>query len=149
MDKKKTVDLKTVDLKADDFVRPVETFTDKLTKNEIKNLLDDYERINDANNLNIGDHVRYFKKENNILKFRMGGTIIKKSGLPDYIVLTNGKKPWSVQINTAIFYRKLSYKKLREEYDDIIAEKDKLIKTLQLQISALQNEKPVTKKGKN
>jgi hypothetical protein len=137
----------------DTYKRPLETFTDKLTKTEIENLLDDYEKVLDFDNLIVGDHIRYFKKENNKLKFRMGGVLVNKV-LPKYIVLTNGKKPWSVQLESAILYKKMSNKKIRSEYQLLLDERDDIIKGLLIyikQIAAEQtnnNYKPKIKNNK-
>ncbi len=119
-----------------------QTYTERLSKDEIKEFLTDYEPVNDVNKLQLGDHIRYFKKENNEMKFRMGGVLINKNGLPDYIILTigGGAKGWSVQLNTAQLFRKIKVEDIRNEYSEKIKEKDQIITELTKYIKKLQKD---------
>ena len=78
------------------YTGPKKTFTEKLTKNEIKNLLDGYTET-PFDKLHIGHNVRYFV--NNVksgnLDFRMGGFIIKIE--EDFVIISNGTVNWSAQ----------------------------------------------------
>jgi len=67
----------------------------------------------------IGTHLRYFDTKNNQMKFRTGGILTVNTGLPDYIILSSGHVSWSVQTNTSIFFRRITLKQLKEEFDII------------------------------
>lgn len=130
--------------KKPDYKRPAETFTDKLTDGEIMNLLEDYEKVTDISQVDNGVSIKYFLKDddnpNAKPKFRMGGTLINKEGLPDYIMLTTGKFTWSVQMKTAILYRKIPNKSIKAEYEKILAEKNSIIDELVARIKVLMEE---------
>ena len=111
----------------DNYVRPVMTYTDKLTKEEIENKLDDYEPINNIEDIAIGTQLRYFTVKNGIKKFRLGGILINKSGLPKYVVLSSKNKTWSVQVKDTIFLKQISIRELRLEYIKLLNYKDSLI----------------------
>jgi len=69
-----------------EYERPLITHTEKLSKQQIQKLLEDYEQINNIDELSkvpIGTHLRYFDKKDNEIKFRTGGILIVNSGLPD------------------------------------------------------------------
>ena len=66
---------------------------------------------------------------NNEYKYKIGGTlIINKS--PNYIVLTNGKKNWSVQLKQHIIFREISVDKLRQQYERLLNDKNRTIEEL-------------------
>ena len=78
--------------------------------------------------------MRYFiiDKDGNKV-FRTGGMLQNKDNADTYVILSNGKLSWSVQIENAIFFKKLThndelniihemYKKKLDEKDAIIAE---------------------------
>ena len=76
------------------YIRPQLTYTDKLSKEQVKELLVDYEQIKtlqQLQNINSGSHLRYFEYKDGELKFRTGGILTIVSGLPDYIILNNNK----------------------------------------------------------
>jgi hypothetical protein len=105
--------------------RPELTYTDLLTKKDIEGLLLDYEKV-DVDKLDkilIGTHIRYFENKDGELKFRVGG-ILKVKGLPDYIILNNGKVGWSVQVKKCIFFKKISIESVRNEYKQLLIDKD-------------------------
>lgn len=108
--------------KDDKYKKPDETFTEKLSKEDIKYFLEDYVKIDDINQIKKGSHVRYFDKTKDGLKFRMGG-LVTVLGFPNYIILSNGSKTWSVQLKSAIIYMKLSFNELKKEF---ISEMEKL-----------------------
>ncbi len=122
----------------DNYKRPEITYTDKLSKLQIKELLIDYERVTDIKDLEKippGTHLRYFEMKNKELKFRTGGVLTVNSGLPDYIILSNGKLSWSVQVATCIFFRRITIKQIREEYDKLLFKNDATIKGQQALLS--------------
>jgi hypothetical protein len=122
----------------DNYKRPEITYTDKLSKSQIKELLIDYERVKDIKDLEKippGTHLRYFEMKNKELKFRTGGVLTVNSGLPDYIILSNGKLSWSVQVATCIFFRRVTIKQIREEYDKLLFKNDATIKGQQALLS--------------
>lgn len=120
------------------------TFTDRLSPEQIKDLLDGYELVS-FKNVKLGYHVRYFKKADKT-EFRLGGTVVKIND--DYIVLTNGTANWSVQKKTAVIYQQepiVKFKKrITEEHQSkinelmsLIREQDKKIKVLEKQIASM------------
>jgi len=125
--------------KNDDFTRPELTFTDRLADDDMKQYLIDYTAVSNIGNVPVGSHIRYFSYDkDDILKFRLGGTLLNISGLPNYIVLGNGAKTWSVQTKNenkkeTIFYVKLTNTQLRKEMNEIINEKEERIKHLTAQ----------------
>ena len=121
---------------------PLKPKQDKLSKEEIKDLLKEYTKVNDNSELKIGTHVRYFNiDKGGELKFRMGGEIMLNNGLPDYIILVSGKIMWSVQTKNTIFYRRLSYDEIVEPYTKKIVEQEKEIKLLKDIINNMKSKK--------
>ena len=127
------------------YKRPKYTYTEKLSKNEIEDLLEDYVE-KDINKIPINTHVRYFITKDNKKLFRTGGLMVNNSGLPDFVVLSNGKTTWSVQIKGTIFFKKMSIKEIKEDYEEEIEilEKEnenlrKIIKKLQNKIDVINN----------
>lgn len=115
----------------DTYKKPKQTYTDKLTKDDIRQKLEEYQKTDDISTVPIGSHIRYFSKDKEgVTKFRMGGIIINNKGVPKYIVLSNGYKTWSVQIQGTIFFYKISTKTLKEEFAEKIKEYDEKIKSL-------------------
>jgi len=106
-------------LTTDSYKRPKYTKTETLSKEEIKELLEDYEKVDDIGKVKIGSSMRYFDvsdKDNN--KFRYGGTLVNIS-YPNYIVLSAKGKSWSVQISDAIFFKRINIEELKKEYEEI------------------------------
>jgi len=103
----------------DNYKRPEITYTEKLSKSQIRELLFDYEEIKNIKNLEKiepGVHIRYFENKDGEIKFRTGG-IMTVNKYPDYIVLSNGKLSWSVQIKSCVFFRRITIKEVRDEYE--------------------------------
>ena len=46
----------------------------------------------------------------------MGGQLHKNTGLPDYVILSNGASQWSVQVKNTIFWRKMTSNEIKEDY---------------------------------
>ncbi len=123
----------------DKYKRPLETLQDKLTKEEIEAKLEDYQLVKDISKVQIGTHIRYFTiGENGKKKFRLGGSLVRNDGLPTYVILSNNNVTWSVQTENTVFFAKLTYKELKEEYENIIEEKDKEIKGMAIEIKKLR-----------
>jgi hypothetical protein len=138
----------------DKYKKPKVSYTELLTQDEIKEKLNDYTKVQTINDVMLGSHVRYISKDSEgIFQFRMGGTLLNKKGLPAYVVLGNGAKTWSVQVDQTIFFSKLTTEQLRAEYqilldekDEEIEEKDKQIKQLTLLTKDLLKEIKTLKK---
>jgi hypothetical protein len=85
----------------------------------------------------LGAHIRYVTKVNGHNKFRLGGALINKTGLPKYVVLINSDaKTWSVQIKNTIFYREMSRDEIKEEYEEVI---DELEDQIEKHITTIDN----------
>lgn len=140
MTEKKTELKKLSDIK---YTGDKKTFTEKLTKEQIKDLLDGYKEVT-FGGVKIGFHIRYFKKQGTELDFRMGGTVIKKE--KNYLIVSNGKANWSVQEKGTVFFQQIPLsvlrKELEDEYEKKITEKDDKINELMSLI------KELTKKNK-
>jgi len=119
------------------------TFQESLTDDDIHILLEYYEQINNIHELKPGLLIRYYKisnENNKITKlFRIGGTIIKIDFDKQYIIVSNGKINWSVQIENSIFYRKITYDDLKKFYENELDNKDLEIKKYKKYISNLKN----------
>lgn len=92
--------------KNDTYKRTRITIQERLTKEEIKDKLTNYEQVDDISKVILNTHVRYFLKKDNIYLFRLGGMLYKINNDLQYVVLSNGKKTWSVNMKTAIFWKK-------------------------------------------
>lgn len=99
------------------YERPSSTFTEQLSKEQINERLVDYVKVEDLYKVPLGVHLRYFVEKNGEKLFRMGGQLYKNTGLPDYVILNNGKTQWSVQVNDSIFYRKMTINEIKEDYE--------------------------------
>jgi len=53
-----------------------------------------------------------------IKQFRLGGNLMKIDPQNRYIVLTNGLRRWSVQLNNAILFKKLEVNDVMQSCDD-------------------------------
>jgi hypothetical protein len=110
---------------------------ENLSISEIKKKLENYVKVDNIGSVSIGTHLRYFKLEENEYKFRSGGILDKTTGLPDYIVLTNGSASWSVQINNCIFFSKITQNIIQEEFTKKIEEKNRIIRMKEEKIKGL------------
>lgn len=108
------------------YVRPEKTYTDQLSKEQIAEKLEDYEAVDDLYKVPLGVHIRYISMVDGKPLFRMGGMLHINKGLPEFIMLSNGPKQWSVQTKNTKFYRKMTIKEIKNEYQkqyDILFEK--------------------------
>lgn len=106
------------------YTRPEHTHQDLLSEQDIKDKLKDYKLITNINVIPLNTHIRYFtynlKLKNKI--FRLGGFLQKIDQQNRYIILTNGKLKWSVQLLQSTLYQKMT----EEEF------KDKLVSEIKL-----------------
>jgi hypothetical protein len=136
--------------------RPKYTVQEQLSTEEIKTKLKEYLPVDKIDDVKLGTHVRYYKKneQSGEYQFRLGGLLDKKNH-SEYVILNNGKHSWSVQKKTAQFYRKMTKeefeKRIKEQYinmkdrfakkmnikDDIIDKNSKEIEKLKQQIFIL------------
>ena len=122
----------------DKYKKPANTFQDNLTQEDINILLEEYNEIDDIHHLKPTVQIRYYtivKNKQNVEKklFRMGGTIIKVDFEKKYLVLSNGKITWSVQINDKnIFYKKMTTEEIKEFYENELNS----VETEQMQIKS-------------
>jgi hypothetical protein len=115
------------------------TFTENLTKDEINEKLEDYKLVDDMTKVPLDTHLRYFVKKDNEMLFRMGGNLKRNLDLPKFIVLKNAVgAEWTVQVKDTIFYKKMSIKEIKNEYDEIISELHDKIKKLKAKIKELE-----------
>ena len=108
--------------------RPELTYTDKLSKIQIQDLLVDYEQVKNVDELSAiqpGTHLRYFQMVDSKLKFRTGGILTVKTGLPAYVILSSGKVSWSVQVLECIFFKRITIKQVKTEYNKLLEEKQR------------------------
>ena len=117
------------------YQRPDKTHQDMLSNQEIKEKLKDYKKVTDISKISIGTHLRYFiiDSKTKERKFRLGGILNKFGDNGEYLILSNGKVTWSVQLASSIFYQKLSENELKEEM------KNELKKEIKKEISERDN----------
>ena len=117
--------------KTDKYIRPKKTVQDKLTPNQIKDLLKDYVEVANIKSISLNTHVRYFSKQKDGRKvFRIGGYLINNKKADKYIVLSNRIRSWSVNTKGSIFFKKISTDELTEVHNDEIDELKQIIKSL-------------------
>jgi hypothetical protein len=98
------------------YSRPKKTYQDNLSPDEIKKKLEEYKKINDITKVDLNTHLRYFiiDKTGN-KQFRLGGFLNKIDKDLKYVILSNGKFSWSVQIDDSIFFQKVTFGELKLE----------------------------------
>ena len=88
----------------------------------------------------LGTHLRYFSIKDGVKLFRMGGNLKRNLDLPKFVVLVNALGvEWTVQIKDTTFYKKMSLKEIKEEYDGIIEELHEKIKKYKTKIEEKDN----------
>jgi hypothetical protein len=144
--KKKNRKLQRNDENINNYEKPELTYQEKLTKNDIYKKLEGYEQVDNIANVNLNTHVRYFIKDGENFLFRMGGFLVNKSNPDLYVILaaTSGKPRWSVQVESAVFFRKLSFKEQNEalvkNYEKKMKKKNEKIIGLKSDIDRLQTQ---------
>ena len=113
------------------YKRPKHTLQETLSSEEINNKLQGYERVQNISEVPLNTHIRYFSYENGNYVFRLGGFLKNKQNSDKYVVLTNGKIKWTVQVPNTIFYKKMSHSEeieaIHEMYRKKLEEKDRII----------------------
>ena len=141
--------------------RPKKTYQEKLSPKEIKEKLLEYVQVDDITTVPLNTHVRYFSfnPKTGEKLFRLGGFLTRKELDDPYVILSNGSSSWSVQKKTTVFFKKMTIKDLRAEYEDEIKrltkenkkltkENKKLVETLeQVENQIIQKKKKKTKKS--
>lgn len=128
-------------LTKDDYKKPYLTVSDILSPEEIKRILRNYEQVTDLSSLVQGDIVKYFEiLDNGKYKYKPGGRVVINKQ-PDYLVLSNGKKSWSVQLNKHVIFREIDINKIIFEYEEIVKKKDKRIEELVYLLDRYKNKK--------
>jgi len=114
---------------------PPITYTDMLDTDDIKEKLQDYEKVDDIATISLGTELRYFMiEENGTAKFRLGGRLFNNNGLPNYVVLVGANRlTWCVDVKKAVFFKKISCEKLKNEYEEELQKRDDKIKHLEEQ----------------
>jgi hypothetical protein len=112
------------------------SYQESLSPAEIKKKLEEYSQVDDISKVEIGTHIRYFtfNPETGEKQFRLGGFLSKIDSNMKFIICQNGSFSWSVQINTAVFFRKMSFSELK---DEIISKTEK---KFEKKISKLKDE---------
>ncbi len=111
-----------------------------LSPNDIKEKLQEYSQLDNIDEAQLNSHIRYFTidKKTGKKQFRLGGFLTKID--KDYVVLSNGRLSWSVQKNTSIFFKKLSYTELKDELIEKISSKfEKKLNSLEKENETLKN----------
>jgi hypothetical protein len=125
----------------DNYTRPKQTFTDKLSRGDIEDKLNGYKQIEDIITVPLGSHLRYFtKQKDGKYKFRLGGFLFKNNGIPEYVIFKANSKTWSVQIKDTVFYIKMSTDEIINEYDEKIEELEDKNKALVNMVKDLKKE---------
>lgn len=128
----------------DDYKKPYLTVSDILSPEEIKQILRNYEQVTDLCSLVQGDIVKYFEMlANGKYKYKPGGRVLINKQ-PDYLVLSNGRKSWSVQLNKHVIFREIDIDKIILKYDEIVKKKDKRIEELLYLLEHYKNENKKT-----
>ena len=102
--------------------RPKKLINKNFHLKKLKKKLLEYQQVDDITKVPLNTHVRYFSFNSKTGKkqFRLGGFLTRKEPDDPYVILSNGKSSWSVQKNSSIFFKKMSIKDLRLEYEDTI-----------------------------
>ena len=114
----------------------------KMSPDDIKEKLKDYITVKNIYKTPLKTHVRYFTIDKKTGKnvFRMGGFLNKVNDEKEYVILTNGKITWSVQVNNSQFWRKLSLEEIRQEYEEEIKILKKNNKILKEKLKKIKNQ---------
>lgn len=138
--------IKTIRISNDNYQRPKNTLQERLTEAEIQEKLEDYVEVEDIGKVPLNSHIRYFVTEidkrtgESKRKFRMGGMLTNKDNPDKFVILSNGKVSWSVQVKSAIFYKKLTIDEIKEAHNQMIIQYKEKIKDQRREIHALRKE---------
>jgi len=117
------------------------SYQNNLSPKEIKEKLEEYKRVEDISTLSLNTHLRYFSinQKTGEKQFRLGGFLNKIDAVKGYVVLSNGRLSWSVQISNTIFFKKMTFQELKKELIDDIG------KVYTDEIKKLQEENKILK----
>lgn len=94
----------TINISKDNYIKPKVTKRQKLTKDDIIKALENYEEVEDINDVPLNTHIRYIAYRDGKQQYYPGGLLKVKGN--EYVVLSNElpqnpRKPinWSVQKN--------------------------------------------------
>lgn len=124
--------------------RPPTTYQESLTSEQVKEKLQDFVKMPDVSLIPINSEVRYFSYKDNPETgrqerlFRLGGRLLNKDNHDKYVVLTNGKQTWSVNTQTSVFFRKMTFDEVHEKYESKIKSLEETIRALQRKIQKLK-----------
>lgn len=116
----------------DGYVRPKFTPSDLLSAEEIKKRLFNFEKVKteDIPNLGINLRIQYFEViDGDKFKYKPGGRIIQNKA-PDYLLISNGRFNWSLQLDKHIIFAELTTEKVKMEYEQKLQQKDREIEHL-------------------
>ena len=130
-----------VRISQDGYKKSGNTVQENLTQEDIDLLLEDYNEVVDITELKPSLEIRYYTVIKNKKLFRMGGTIIKVDFDKKYIVLTNGKITWSVQLNNKnILYKKMTLNEVKDFYENELNNMELIINKYKQIIEKLKEE---------
>ena len=82
--------------------------------------------MDDISTVSLNAHLRYFTvNDKGEKQFRLGGFLTKIDIEKGYVVLSNGKLSWSVQLKNTIFFQKMTFQELKKELKEDIEKKYK------------------------
>lgn len=123
-----------------DYQRPTTTYQESLTDEAIKEKLQGFTKVEDISTVPLQTNLRYFVYKTDSASgkterlFRVGGRLLNKDNYQQYIVLTNGRQSWSVNTETAVFFRQLTVQEVTDKYETKIRDLKKTIQNLQRQL---------------
>ena len=123
--------------------RPKKTYQEKLTPEDIEEKLEEYIKVDDIAKVPLNSHNRYFTYNPKTKKkeFRMGGFLTRKDNPETYVICSNGTLSWSVQTKNTIFFKKMTIKELKQEYEDEIEKLKKENSKLRRAVKKLKGSK--------
>ena len=108
--------------------------SDMLGEQDIRQRLINYKVVEDIKELVPGDQIVYFEKlDNGKYRYKPGGFIaINRS--PDYLVVTNGRSKWSVQLDSHIILVHYNLDELNTNHQQKIVAYERKLDSLRLSI---------------
>ncbi|AKI78962.1 hypothetical protein [Acanthamoeba polyphaga mimivirus] len=127
------------------YKRPQVTAQEQLSPEQIAEKLEGYMQINNISEVPLDTHIRYFSIQNDGTKlFRLGGFLRNKINADKYVVLSNGKNSWTVQVKNSVFFKKMNHEEeiesIHQHYKQQLQEKDKIIFKLKNKLQLLSNQ---------
>ena len=96
------------------------TYQESLSKEEIKEKLEEYRLVEDISTVALNTHLRYFtiNPKTGEKQFRLGGFLAKIDLEKGYVILNNNSLSWSVQLQNTAFFQKMTFQELKQEIMD-------------------------------